>query len=69
MKTGYDRFASLIADYPDLSICRRFGTLAAEDLLYLQAELLHLEVELRIIEEQDDQDLECAVGGFQRWWF
>lgn len=55
MTYGYDNLASLIGDYPSLSIYRRFGSLAAKNLLYMQAELVLLEDELKVIAECDHE--------------
>jgi len=40
---GYPRLAALQGTYPELGIYRRFATLNARNLLYLQAELVDLE--------------------------
>jgi hypothetical protein len=63
MTYGYDKLASLIGDYPGLSIYRRFGSLAAKNLLYMQAELVQLEDELKTIAECDHQDPRYADLG------
>lgn len=60
MTHGYDKLASLIGDHPGLSIYRRFGSLAAKNLLYMQAELVLLEDELKAIAECDQQDPRCT---------
>lgn len=39
--------AAQIEQQPEMAIFRRFGALNAENLLYLQAELVHLEEELQ----------------------
>ena len=44
---GYSKLASLMGTYSDTLIFRHFGALSAQNLLYLQAELVHLEHELR----------------------
>jgi hypothetical protein len=44
---GYSKLASLMGSHPELAIFRRFGTLNAQNLLYLQAELVHLERKLQ----------------------
>ncbi|MCJ1246684.1 hypothetical protein MMC30_003893 [Trapelia coarctata] len=44
---GYAKLASLMGGYPEVAILRRFGALNIQNLLYLQAELIHLETELR----------------------
>ena len=46
---GYDKLAAFIAADNGLIICRRFSILNAKNLLYLQAELVNLEAELRDI--------------------
>lgn len=43
---GYPKLAVLQAAYPELCIYRRFSTLNARNLLYLQAELVDLEEQL-----------------------
>lgn len=49
---GYSKLASLMGAYPETLIFRRFGAISAQNLLYLQAELVHLEQRLH----------ECAVA-------
>ena len=49
---GYSKLASLMGAYPETLIFRRFGAIGAQNLLYLQAELVHLEQRLQ----------ECAVA-------
>jgi hypothetical protein len=66
MVTGYEKLGNLIGRYPSLSIYRKFGALASENLLHMQAELLHLEAEIRLIKKQDRQDPEKA--GFGTCW-
>ena len=44
---GYDRFAQFMGTHPKLAISRRFGALNLRNLLYLQAELIYLEDELK----------------------
>lgn len=55
---GYQKLASMIGSHSDLAVFRKFGTLAAKNLLYMQAELVHLEAELGDIVQQDLQDSE-----------
>lgn len=43
---GYPALASLQGQYPELAIYRRFATLNARHLLYLQAEIVSLETDL-----------------------
>jgi len=53
---GYPRLAELIALQPESGIYRRFDALNARHLLYLQAELRILEVELIEWEVKDNVD-------------
>lgn len=52
---GYDRLASFMGELPENAIYRRFGALAAEDLLYRQAELIELESTLRRYQTEDKE--------------
>jgi hypothetical protein len=54
---GYHDFANFIASDPELSIYRRFGSLAARNLLYLEAELQLLECQLEDLEREDEEFL------------
>jgi hypothetical protein len=44
---GYEKLGSLMGERPTLGIFRRFATLGAQNLLYLQAELVSLEAEFK----------------------
>ncbi|KAL8832286.1 MAG: hypothetical protein Q9170_004943 [Blastenia crenularia] len=46
----YDTLVSMIANHEEAAIFRRFDALNIKNLLYMQAELVHLEAELRQIE-------------------
>ena len=50
---GYDKVADLMGDHHEACIFRRFSTLGAKNILYLQAELVNLEAELRRIATDD----------------
>ena len=50
---GYHEFAEIVGKYPGLAIFRRFATLNAQNLLYLQSELANLELELQTIVRQN----------------
>ncbi len=50
---GYDKLAAMIGAQRSLAIFRRFSTLNAKSLLYMQAELMHLEGELADIVKED----------------
>jgi len=60
--TGYGKFAQLIADFPSLTIYRKFGALSSKVLLYMQAELIHLENELKIIAQEDPEKATFEVS-------
>ena len=57
---GYDKLSVVMGTDAGMEIFRRFATLNAKTLLYLQAELIHLEAELNKIaledSQSDDQD-------------
>ena len=61
MPEGYSRLASLMGTHKGTAVFRRFGTLNALNLLYLQAELTNLENTLR---QQAKADAES--GHFER---
>ena len=50
---GYPKLAALQGTYPQLGIYRRFSTLNARNLLYLQAELVILEANLNQFTKKD----------------
>jgi hypothetical protein len=50
---GYTKLASLLGSHPDLAIFRRFGSLNATNLLYMQAELINLEAKLQRLVQAD----------------
>ncbi|KAH0555816.1 hypothetical protein GP486_006237 [Trichoglossum hirsutum] len=50
---GYDKLADLIGKHHEMVIFRRFSVLNAKNLLYLQAELVNLEEELKYIVQED----------------
>lgn len=47
---GYPKLAQRMGQIPETAIFRRFGPLSAQNLLYIQAELTHLERRLRKLE-------------------
>lgn len=55
---GYHKLATLIGSDCGLSIYRRFAKMNSRNLLYLQAELVHLEAELENIILEDNGDTE-----------
>ncbi|KAI9863298.1 MAG: hypothetical protein M1813_003740 [Trichoglossum hirsutum] len=50
---GYDKLAAFMGDHHEMLILRRFSMLNAKNLLYLQAELVNLEAELKDIVTSD----------------
>jgi hypothetical protein len=50
---GYNRLAAVIGANHELAIFRRFSTLNAKNLLFMQGELIHLEAELKAIARED----------------
>src|SRR5450755_790924 len=64
---GFADFAEFIAsdEHGDLAIFRRFDTLSARNLLYLQGQLLFLEGKLKKIDNEDTQIVETGSRGQQ----
>jgi hypothetical protein len=54
LSPGYAELASFMVD-ERYSMYRRFQKLASQDLLYRQSELVHLESDLKLIREHDDE--------------
>jgi hypothetical protein len=52
---GFSEFSEFISSDGSLSLYRRFGTLGARNLLYLQAELHLLESQLRALDNNDSK--------------
>ena len=63
---GYQDLASVMSRYFGMGILRRFGTLSTLNLLYLQAELVHLESDLEAI---TSSDIEQGKAGDKRRGF
>lgn len=55
---GYHKLASLVSDHQELLMLRRFSTVNTKNLLYMQAEILHLEAELHDIASEDHSGCE-----------
>ncbi|KAH6683326.1 hypothetical protein B0J14DRAFT_556574 [Halenospora varia] len=51
---GYAKLGRLMGNYPEVAIMRRFSALSAQNLLYMQAELRELEIDLRTSADNDD---------------
>ena len=60
---GYAALAQQMSEIPEFTILRRFDDLSALRLLRLQAELLNLKEELRIIQQENneskDDNMKC----------
>jgi hypothetical protein len=63
---GYVDFAEFIASDNQLSIYRRFSSLGARNLLYLQAELQLLQFELQTLDQADQAVLTGSGGGEEK---
>jgi hypothetical protein len=50
---GYAKVAGLISSFPELANFRRFQTLNLQNLLYMQAEITHLESDLKELATED----------------
>jgi hypothetical protein len=67
--TGYPKLAGQMGLLPETGIFRRFGTLNAQNLLYLQAEIIHLENKLRKVELSDKQSIDGKNARFSVDWY
>jgi hypothetical protein len=68
--TGYPRLADQIGRQPELGIYRSFLALNAQDMLYMQAEIIELECQLRQSEKDDSGCLEKWRPKYSEdWWF
>ncbi|KAF2084079.1 hypothetical protein K490DRAFT_49917 [Saccharata proteae CBS 121410] len=65
---GYPRLAEEMELIPETFIFRRFGALNARNLLYLQAELVELESQLRKAELADNTSNVSAKRRYARSW-
>lgn len=61
---GYPMLASQMETQPEMALFRRFGALNAQNLLYLQAELVSLEQELS---KQQLEDHNCNHEGRKKY--
>lgn len=64
---GYAKIASLMSHHRELAIFRRFGTFNLQNLLYLQAELTHLEKDLKELAEKDQADPNRLF--YTKYWY
>ena len=61
---GYTELSSLMGTHPQLALFRRFASLNAKNLLYMQAEVVHLEAELANIVADDSASGESEKASF-----
>ncbi len=66
---GYAKLASLMGAHPEVAILRRFGALNAQNLLYLQAELVALEKDLRKYSCEDSASNDLNRKFYSRDWY
>lgn len=64
---GYHKMAQLMADYDEFNIIRRFRALNIQNLLYLQAEIVHLEEDLMELANRDTKNPARQYHG-RDWW-
>lgn len=69
MPEGYLKLSAFQGKFPEVAIFRRFAALNAQNLLLMQAELSHLELELNeiILEDCQSGDEKRRVYN-QDWW-
>ncbi|KAI9876633.1 MAG: hypothetical protein M1830_006055 [Pleopsidium flavum] len=66
---GYPKLSAFLSSFPETALFRKFGALNIQNLLYLQAELSELEVELREIAKEDSQSGDSERVLFNKdWW-
>lgn len=66
---GYPKLAGHMEIQPEVAIFRRFAALNAKNLLYMQAELAYLEIELQECETADNQNPEGRKKKYGRSWY
>lgn len=64
---GYEKVAQLMGVHHEFAIFRRFQALNMQNLLYLQAEITHLEAELREMARRDVQHGNRQNYAYD-WW-
>lgn len=66
---GYPKFAQYMGLYSEYAIFPRFSTLNHQNLLYLQAELVHLEEKLRRLEAINSASPESPRSIYAEDWY
>jgi len=64
--SGYPKLSGRMGLVPEMAMFRRFGTLNAQMLLYMQSELIHLENELRELETEDSRSNQPYKSKYSR---
>ena len=64
---GYAKVAQMMNQHEELAVFHRFTTLNLQNLLCLQAELVHLETDLQEIAERDKASSERPYRSHD-WW-
>lgn len=66
---SYPRLSEFMSLWPEVAIFRRFGALNVQNLLFLQAEIAHLEAELKMVREREEKQEDTRGILAQRSWF
>jgi hypothetical protein len=66
---GYAKLGTLMGAFPEVAIIRRFAALNAQNILYLQAELIDLESRLRKCEKDDDASDDLTRAAYALNWY
>jgi hypothetical protein len=66
---GYPKLAGHMGNFPETAIMRRFSTLNSQNLLYMQAEIFHLENELRELEMSNSKSQDTTKHMYARDWY
>lgn len=65
---GYTTLASMMGAHPEVAFFRRFGSLNAQNILYLQAELTTLELKLKELVKADASSGHLDRSCYDRDW-
>lgn len=66
---GYPKLANHVSTSPSSLITRSFASLAARNIFYLQAELVHLEMKLQELESRDSSLTVGKRGMYAKDWY
>jgi hypothetical protein len=66
---GYPKLSAFMNAFPEAAIVRKFGALGMQNLLYLQAEITHLERKYEEIVVEDIKSNESERQTYHKdWW-